>query len=342
VLRRSRPRYVEPPVEEPTDFDDFFDDYDYDDDIPRRKPGGRPVTVLLLLFVLVFLGIGVLRVVGYDGNEITVGALALTPYVAPGGLLLALISFGLRRRLIAFCVLVIALSMVVLLLPRFMVNNQPEADGERVRVMSATLSYGQANPADVVRAVLDNEVDVLALPGLTQAELALLDAAGLTGRLPQRVLDPTGGSVIASRYPLRQIVLVEDIGLAQPAAVVDLPGRDDLEILAVNVRSATTDLAGWQRDLRRLPPPNPERLRVLAGAFNAGFDHATFRVILDPGYSDAAEQAGKGLIPTRTGQGPPITIDHILVDRRAAVTRFAVLTLTNSDHDAIFADLTLP
>lgn len=336
MLRRGRadPYHEPPPPAEPEPEPDGR---------RRYRVGGWRVTAVLLFFVLVFLAIGVLRVVGYDGNELVVEALALTPYVAPAGLLLALIAFALRRRLLAVGVLLIAASMVVLLLPRFLTNEQPAADGERVRVMSVNLEGSGANPADVVRAVRDNEIDVLTLPRLTPAGLAELDAAGLAERLPHRVLAPTGDAAIAARHPLRQIILVENSALPQPAAVVDLPGRDDLEILSVHVRSALyNNFAGWQSDLRTLPPTNPQRVRVLAGAFNAGFDHDTFRATLDSGYRDAAEQTGKGLIPTRTGFGPPITTDHILTDSRIAISRYDVLSLPDNTNDPILADLILP
>jgi endonuclease/exonuclease/phosphatase family metal-dependent hydrolase len=81
---------------------------------------------------------------------------------------------------------------------------------------------------------------------------------------------------------------------------------------------------------------------VLAGDFNATFDHAAFRGVLDHGYTDAAEQTGRGLTPTWAGWGPPITIDHVLVDNRCAVRDYSVLDLPGSDHNAVLADLQLP
>jgi endonuclease/exonuclease/phosphatase (EEP) superfamily protein YafD len=341
---RRRYRFADEDYEPPAVVDPEPDD----EPARRRRVGGWPTTVLLLLFTLVFLTIGVLRVIGVEGPYLTVAALALTPYVAPGGLLLALIAWALRRRLIATSVLIIALCMVILLLPRYLSNDQPAASGPRVRVMSANLNRSQADAASVVRAVRDNQVDVLTMPELQPGELSELDSAGLTAELPHRVIVPgTGaeGSGIAARYPLRQIILVETVLLHQPSAVVDLPGRDDLEILAVHVQSAAhADADTWRRELARLPSTAPNRMRVLAGDFNATIDHAAFRAVVDRGYVDAAEQTGKGLIPTwsRWRLGPPFTIDHVLVDHRCAVNRFAVLSLPGSDHDAVFADLTLP
>jgi endonuclease/exonuclease/phosphatase family metal-dependent hydrolase len=191
-------------------------------------------------------------------------------------------------------------------------------------------------------------VDVLTLPELDQPMLTRLDEAGMAELLPNRVVDPrpgAEGSGIASRYPLRTIVLIAESTLSQPSAVVDLPGRDDFEIVAVHVQAAIHGNANtWRRELTSLPPPNPARIRVLAGDFNATFDHGAFRTILDPGYVDAAEQTGDGLIPTWSAlpSGPPLTIDHILVAARVAISSYSVLTLPGSDHNAILTEFIMP
>jgi endonuclease/exonuclease/phosphatase family metal-dependent hydrolase len=330
-----RPSY-EPSVEEPDD--------DFEIEVPRRRVGGRKTTLLLLLVSLAFLAVAVLRVVGIDGDELTVSALALSPYIAPGGVLLALIAFFLRRRIITVGVLLMAASMVILLMPRYFANDQPPTRGEHIRVLAANVDKGQADAAAIMNLVRANAVDVLNLPELDSSMLSKLDEAGLAEALPYRVVDPrpdAAGSGIASRYPLRTIILSPDSVLSQQAAVVDLPGRDDIEVVAIHVQAAIHGNAdNWRRELANLPPPLPARVRVLAGDFNSTLDHAAFRGVLDRGYVDAAEQTGKGLTPTWSG--PPITIDHILVDHRCAVSVYSVLGLPGSDHDAVFADLILP
>jgi endonuclease/exonuclease/phosphatase family metal-dependent hydrolase len=241
-----------------------------------------------------------------------------------------------------------ALSMVVLLLPRVFANEQPDVHGVHVRVLAANLNDGKVDPATIVKLVRDNKVDVVTLPELSYAEVPKLDELGIADDLPYHVLDPGvvgsgDGSGIYSRYPLRQTALVDALELSMPSAVVDLPGRDDIEIVAAHVQSALHGSADvWRRDLGRLPPTQRERARVLAGDFNASFDHAAFRGVVDRGYRDAAEQTGRGLIPTWAGWGPPITIDHVLVDSRCAVRDYSVLDLPGSDHIAVLADLQLP
>ncbi len=62
----------------------------------------------LLLSALTFLGFAILRVVGLDSNEYAIVALALTPYAAVPGVLLALLALLLRRPAIAVPVLLVA------------------------------------------------------------------------------------------------------------------------------------------------------------------------------------------------------------------------------------------
>jgi endonuclease/exonuclease/phosphatase (EEP) superfamily protein YafD len=320
-----------------------------EDEPPRKRIGGRKTTALLLLLALAFLGIAVLRVLGIDGNQYTIPALALTPYVAPGGVLLALLAFLLRRRFLAVAVLLLAIAVVILLLPRVFANDQPAAEGQRIRVLTANLDRGSADAAALVNLVRDNDIDVLVLPELTQTAVSALDSAHLAEALPHRVFEPGAGvegSGIAAKFDVRKIILIEHSTLAQPSVVVDLPDRDDLEVIAVHVPAATRgDAARWQRELAALPPTTPnQRARVLAGDFNATWDHAAFRGILDRGYVDAAEQTGRGLLPTWMSApfGPPIAIDHVLIDRRCAIANYTTAHLPGSDHVAVIAEFVLP
>lgn len=339
MLRRPADQYSEPEYA-----------YEYEEDEPSRgRIGGAKTTALLLLLTLAFLGIAVLRVLGMDGNQYTIPALALMPYVAPGGVLLAILAFLLRRRILAVAVLLLASAVVILLVPRVVANDQPAAEGQHVRLLTANLDRGQADATALVNLVRENNIDVLVLPELTQAAVSALDGARLAEELPHRVFEPgvgAEGSGIASRFQVRKIVLIERSTLSQPSVVVDLPARDDLEVIAVHVAPATRGDAGlWRRELAGLPPTTPDqRARVLAGDFNATWDHGAFRGVLDRGYVDAAEQTGRALLPTWMSApfGPPIAIDHALVDRRCAVADYSVATLPGGDHDAVIAEIVLP
>jgi endonuclease/exonuclease/phosphatase family metal-dependent hydrolase len=318
---------------------------------PRRRRGF--VTFLLVILALVFLAYGVVRVLSLEpltDSAFLIGAMALSPYVAGGCLLLTVVTFFLRRRLLALCVLIVALALSALLGPRFLSEAQPEASGARLRIMAVNLYVGRADARTIVDIVRRQQVDVLTLPELTPAEVSALDSAGLRELLPYRVFDEQAGgsgSGVAAKVPLRKVILMPDTTLSQPSVVVDLPGRDDVELTAVHIQPPLSDptVRTWRTELAGLPRTTSDgRIRILAGDFNATLDHTAFRNLLDRDYSDAAEETGKGLESTWSSwpTGPPLTIDHILVDSSCAVGSYAVFDMPGSDHNAIVAEVILP
>jgi endonuclease/exonuclease/phosphatase (EEP) superfamily protein YafD len=324
---------------------------DFEVEHPRRRRGA--VTFVLVLLALVVLAFGVVRVASLDdfvNLAFVIGAVTLTPYVVAAAFLLALVTFLFRRRVLAIIVLVMALSLGALLGPRYLSEEQPAASGERLRVMAANLYLGRADASAIVNLVRQQQIDVLTLPELTPTEVSALDSAGLAEVLPYRMFEdrPGGdGSGIAGKFPLRKITPMEETVLGQPSVVVDLPGRDDVELTAVHIQPPLydEDVPTWRTELAGLPPATPrDRVRILAGDFNASFDHAPFRLLVDRGYADAAEETGKGLDHTWSSlpTGPPLTIDHIVVDARCAISSYAVHDLPGSDHNAIVAEVVLP
>jgi endonuclease/exonuclease/phosphatase (EEP) superfamily protein YafD len=322
-------------------------------DIEPRRRRSRSGTFVLVLLVLAFLGYGVMRVSNLDNVvnlAIVAGAVAVTPYAVAGCFLLALVTFALRRRVLGFFPLVIALSLTALLGPRYLSEEQPSAAGPRLRIMAANLYLGNGDARAIVNLVRQQQIDVLTLPELTPAAVSALDRAGLAELLPYRVFDDRvggDGSGIAANVPLRKVILMPDTLLSQPSAVVDVPGRDDVELTAVHVQPPLydEDVPNWRTELAGLPPSKPnERVRILAGDFNATLDHGPFRELVDRGYADAGEETGKGLEPTWSSlpTGPPLTIDHIVVDNRCAISSYAVHDIPGSDHNAVVAEVVLP
>ncbi len=314
---------------------------------PRRR--SKRVTFLLALFALVFVAYGVVRVLSLESHAFLIGAMALTPYVAAGAFLLVLVTVLAGRKLLALVVLVVALALGALLGPRYLSEEQPQAGGPHLRIMAANLHAGLGDARTIVDLVRTQKVDILALPELTPYAVSDLDRAGLRNLLPYRVYDERpggGGSGIAAKVPLRRIILMDDTSLAQPSAVVDLPGRQDVELTSVHVQPplSTLDADTWQRELKALPRPADRRVSILAGDFNATFDHSAFRDLVDSGYADAGEESGDGLIATWSAwpTGPPLTLDHIVVDAGCAISSYAVHDLPGSDHDAIIAEVVLP
>ncbi|HVK20816.1 MAG TPA: endonuclease/exonuclease/phosphatase family protein [Actinokineospora sp.] len=315
------------------------------------RPRRRWVTVFIAFLVIVLVGVTVLRLGGFDLNRYTTALLALTPYLAGFGLFVTFLALVLRRRLLAFTSLLLSIALAFMLVPRYLADGESLPTGQRVRVMSANLLFGRADSATLLRFVRDARVDVLTLQEVTPKALADLDAQGLSRLLPNRVGSAAAGasgSLILAKMPLRQIVLVQGTLFDQPAAVLDLSGQTDVEIVSVHTCppvGTAEDRVRWLSDLRALPSPDSDgRPRILAGDFNATLDHQPLQDVLDRGYSDSAELTGEGMRPTwsQFPYGPPVTIDHVLIDRRLGAAEVKVYDLPGSDHNALLAEIALP
>ncbi|MEU8631668.1 endonuclease/exonuclease/phosphatase family protein [Amycolatopsis sp. NPDC048633] len=310
----------------------------------RRK---NPLVTALLVVPLVLLAALVtLRLIGYDGDWYTLVALSLTPYVAAAGALLGGLSLALRRWWVGGTALVLAIALAVLVLPRLAASDQRELHGKTLRVLASNLLYGQADPKAVVDLVREQRIDVLNLVELTPRAVDGLTAAGLFQALPYRVLHPAPGafgSGIVSRFPLKEVNLTGDSAAKQPGAQADLGDGVVAEIVAVHPISPDVDTPQWEREIKDLSRAAGEHgLRILAGDFNATLDHAAFRTVLSRGYNDAAEEHGSALTPTWPSSSPVVTIDHVVVDNRAAVQDYRVFDVAGSDHRAVFAEVRLP
>lgn len=311
--------------------------------IRRKNP---LVTALLVVPVVPLAGVAALRLIGYDGDWYTLIALSLTPFVAAAGVLLGGLALALRRWWVGGIALVLAITLAVLVAPRLSASVQRDAHGKTLRVLASNLLYGQADPKAVVDLVREQRIDVLNLVELTPRAVDGLTAAGLFQALPHRVLHPAPGafgSGIVSRFPLQEVNLTGDSAAKQPGAQADLGDGVVAEIVAVHPISPDVDTPQWEREIKDLSRASGEHgLRILAGDFNATLDHAAFRTVLSRGYNDAAEARGSGLAPTWPASSPVVTIDHVVVDNRAAVLDYRVFGVTGSDHRAVFAEVRLP
>ncbi|HEY4460114.1 MAG TPA: endonuclease/exonuclease/phosphatase family protein [Pseudonocardiaceae bacterium] len=300
----------------------------------------RVLDGLFALFVL-------FRLTGIDGNRHTASLLALMPYFVPVGLVLGGLSLGLRLFVAGTGTLAVTVLLGALIAPRVIPSRQPASSGPRLRVLASNLYLGRGDVKTVVELVRELDVDVLNLVELTPEAADELGRAGLFDLLPHRVFQPVEagrGSGVASRHPLVELDLAGPALLQQPSARIDL-GASAVEVVAVHPIPPTGAPATWKAEMGGLPAaPVDGPIRILAGDFNGTLDHGTFRRLLRAGYRDAAAARGTGLRHTwpTSGFWPPVTIDHVLVDRRAAIVGYRVLDVPNSDHRAVFAELVLP
>ncbi|WP_243791237.1 endonuclease/exonuclease/phosphatase family protein [Saccharopolyspora gloriosae] len=317
--------------------------------LPRRKSGF--VTALLVLAMLGTAGWAAPALLGFDtANRYTIALAATLQYAVPVGSVLTVLGLVLRRWLTTLIVGLLTVVLAILVLPRAIPDSPTPVQGSPLRVLSVNLFFGRAEPEHVVDLVRDGRIDVLSLQELTPEAVAELDRAGLAELLPHRVLHSgpqADGTGIASRYPLRELPLVPPTSLAQPSALIDLPGRRDVEFVAVHpIYPVGADTAGdWLRELTALPRPPGEREtpRILAGDFNATLDHSPLRALLGSGYADAAEVTGAGLTPTwGAGWMPRATIDHLLTSEGLVTQEYSVLDVPGTDHRAISGHIVIP
>ncbi|MDG4808271.1 endonuclease/exonuclease/phosphatase family protein [Micromonospora sp. WMMD1120] len=294
------------------------------------------------------------RLIGLDRGPL-VQALAFTPYAAGVGVLTLLLALALRRWWPAALAALSAVALLGVVAPRAVAASQPAADGPTVRLLTANLLAGGADARTLVELVRRHDVDVLTVQEFTPDAQSALDRLGLDRLLPHRQLNAevgTPGSGLYSRWPLSDVGLRHNLngwGFTQAYGTVSVPGGPPVRVESAHPSApyALDQVGAWRADLTAQPPATPDGgLRILAGDFNATLDHSPLRALLATGYVDAADAAGEGLTGTWGPYDgdliPPVTIDHVLVDRRIAVRSVRVLPLPNTDHRPVLATLTLP
>jgi endonuclease/exonuclease/phosphatase (EEP) superfamily protein YafD len=294
-----------------------------------------------------------MRVFGLDrAGWALVPLVSFTPYVTVGTVAVLALALALRGWWPAAVAGVAAVTLLACVLPRAFADGAAPGSGPRLRVLSSNMLEGGADVQKIIDLVRKEHVDLLAVQEFTPDAERRFDAAGLAGLLPYRVSYPqpgVEGSGVFSRYPLHDDGLrVHGSGMTQARATLTLPGARSVAVESAHP-CAPASLAAvpcWRADLANEPAADPDgTVRLLAGDFNATLDHAPLRHLIATGYRDAADVRGGGFSPTWPFDGkpvPPVTIDHILADRRIGVVRYAVHPIPRSDHHAVFAELVLP
>lgn len=307
----------------------------------------------LAALIVAAVGLGV-RHLPVSGHPTLILA-AAAPYLAvaaPAAVLL----LGLGRRyvltLVAFALTV---AVVWVYAPRYVASSSPEVAAVDVRVLTANLYLGQADPAAFV-AVARDAADIVAVQELTQQAADGLSAAGMDTAFPYRVIVParrSSGIGLWSRHPIVHSGRIDGFTLPMVGARIRIPGvRVDATVLSVHLPGPwPTPIDGWASDIARLPDTLREvggtagaGAVIVAGDFNATLDMAPFRRLLDQGYDDAGADVGAGLVRTYPGSGMPpplIGIDHILT-KNASAAAATTVTVPGADHLGLLGTLRVP
>ncbi|WP_320065138.1 endonuclease/exonuclease/phosphatase family protein [Micromonospora sp. RTGN7] len=321
---------------------------------PSIGRAARVRTLLCWAAVTPGLAWAALRLPGLERGPL-VQAVAFTPYVAAWTPVPLLLALALRRRWPAVVAALAAAALVGVVAPRALPGGQPAAHGPELRLLTANLLAGAADARTLVDLVRAHRVDVLTVQEFTPDTATELDRLGLATLLPHRQLNPqvgTVGSGLYARFPITGGGIRQNRGgwgFSQAYGTVTPPGAPPVRIESAHPAApyAVDQVEFWRTDLEAQPAATPQAgLSILAGDFNATLDHAPLRALLATGYVDAADAAGDGLTgtwgPYDGDPIPPVTIDHVLVDRRVAVRSVAVRPVPGSDHRAVLAELRLP
>jgi len=292
----------------------------------------------------------IVRAFGLESGSQLTSLMWFTPYAAIAALLVAVLAAAFRNWAAAAVAGVATVYLATAVLPRAIGSETESPVGhETLTVLSANVELGGADPSALVSLVDRYHPDLLSVQELTPAFARKLERHGLGRQLPYSVLmpQPKGhGGGLYSRFPLSSLPRQTHFLFRMPRAVIALPQGERLRVVAVHPQPPNMSVDRWEEALESLPIPGHGSPWVLAGDFNATFDQAEFRELVDRGYRDAGEATGKGLEPTwPSDQVFPwglMTIDHILADRRLGVAEYGVDDLPGSDHRAIYSELVLP
>jgi endonuclease/exonuclease/phosphatase (EEP) superfamily protein YafD len=254
----------------------------------------------------------------------------------------------------AAVVTIVLLSLhVTWVLPSFTGAVPEAASGTpRLRVMTHNVLHGGTAPRDVLAAVERADADVVVLQEVTRALWGRLRVQGLASSHPHAAglaEDGHHDTVVVSRRPVGRGEPLRTVGdsLLVPVRL----GERTVELLAVHARYPELPKA-WREDHAAIAATaRRERPALLAGDFNATYDHGTMRRYRGLGYRSAAELLNTGWQPTwpdhghRRVLGVPLPrmvhIDHVMVDRHLTALTVEHLEVPGSDHRAVVAEVAL-
>lgn len=311
--------------------------------------GARRYWLIWALVVPVALW-ALVRVLGIERGFPWVALMTFTPYAAIAALLIAGVALGLRNWAAAAVAAMATLCLAILVLPRTIGDGTVSASGrETFVVLSANIHIGTADPEAIVALVDRYRPDLLSVQELTPRFARELRQAGISQRLPNAILEVRPGSSGAglySRLPMHKIAGEQPFFFRMPRAVLTLPDGRRIRVVGIHpYPPGRGNVDIWSEAIESLPSAGSGTPWVLAGDFNATLDVSQFRDVVDRGYRDAGAVAGKGLEPTFPAEGhliPPVTIDHVLADRRLGIVSYSVEDIPGSDHRAVEAELALP
>jgi endonuclease/exonuclease/phosphatase (EEP) superfamily protein YafD len=288
-------------------------------------------------------------------THIVLVAAAFSPYLMVGAPLAAAVFLVGERWILAGVAGALTVATLVIQLPDNAFSVVRNTDHVDVRVMSANLFEGRADPHSLVDWAREH-ADVVSVQELTNEELDGLSAARMDASFPYRVVEPkkgAGGSGLWSRYPLEKITGGDGSQLSLITARMQVPGVLTETIFSVvhtpgpwpwPINQWRDSMASLATTLQHTARSAGTSAVVVAGDFNSTRDMLQFRRLRRDGYQDADEQDGIGFAPTYPADSwlpPMLAIDHVLT-RGCTASSVYTATIVGSDHRALMATVQIP
>lgn len=288
-------------------------------------------------------------------NHVILFLTAFSPYLMAGAGVSAVLLLLARQRWTARAAMVLTAVVVSVELPLFIGSNRVPELSVPVRVLTANLRLGRADPAALV-AIARERADLLAVQELTPELANSLIQQGIEQHFRYRVLDArpyAAGVGIWSRHRIVRSGQIPGYTLGAVRADIRVPDAAD-DVIAVSIHLVGNwpqPIDTWRDEITKLSGTLESvaggaggAAAVVAGDLNATFDMQPFRRLLRNGIRDAAEQSGAGLtrsIPAETAVPPLVGIDRILTLNSSA-TNVETVRIPGSDHLGLSATVHIP
>lgn len=279
---------------------------------------------------------------------------ALSPYLMSAAVLSAALLLATHRWWAAAAAIALALAAMAVELPLFVGSDPDPGHTVPVRVLTANLLEGNADPVALFAAA--EQTDVVVVQELTTELAERITRERLDAEFPFRALDAqshANGVGIWSRFPITTSNRDSNYKLGMVTASLRPPGASsDVVVLAAHLAGPwPQSIQAWRREIAKLPATMRvaaamagDGAVIVAGDLNATADMQPFRRLLRDGFSDAAAQSGSGLVrtfPADRSVPPLIGIDHILTANGSAGD-VRTVRIPGSDHLGLAATVRVP
>lgn len=286
-------------------------------------------------------------------NHAVLIAAAMSPYLLIASVAAAVLFVMDRRRWSAALALVLVAVGVAGQVPQFLGGNDDLNGTTPIRIMTANLRDGGADPEALATAAHDH-ADVLVLQELSPPQAQFLEERYLALEFPYQVLYPgewAAGVGIFSRYPIVQATRINRYVLGALTATIRVPDvGSDVVVGTVHlvgpwpqsIDKWRAEIAEFPQTLRDVALQAGPGAAIVAGDLNATADLKPFRELLRTGFRAAGTQVGFApTYPSSKWLPPLLRIDHILIHNSSASAAHAV-RIAGSDHLALAATVHVP